>query len=333
MTSAGVEQPGVPAKDENLPADDGATILEAPKLLRIMWADPQHSAEHLAVWSLARFGRRAQSQVAKLRSRDPVPSRDELEQLIVQRQTRVTMTEGAFVGGPFIVLIAVAFCAALLAQAQMVFELAAARDRSPVDRLRAAELLVLLGAYSTTNEAMQALAELPADPGSRVGKRFPAGSRMAALKRMAYLLQIIGPSVERSRLRAIAGWTGVSVLFLVGLVLPLVWVPYMAYWMRKSTLGLGTRARGYYSESGPADDGVAVVRGGGVRVGGVVAFGRVLLVALFPLLVAVVGLLTGFSLFGGHWLTALVLLLAVSAAATFGWLAYQRRRARRGQAG
>jgi hypothetical protein len=34
------------------------------------------------------------------------------------------MTEGAFVGGPFIVLLPVAFGAALLAQAQMALELA-----------------------------------------------------------------------------------------------------------------------------------------------------------------------------------------------------------------
>lgn len=326
MSSAGLEQPQAPAGDT--PADDGPAqaTLAAPGLLRIMWADPQHSAEHLAIWSLKHFGPRAESRVAKLRSRDPAPNRDELETLIVTRQTRVTMTEGAFVGGPFIVLLAVAFCAALLAQAQMVFELAAAGGRNPVDRLRAAELLVLLGAYSTTDDAMQALAELPATPDDRKGRRFPAGARLDAVKRMAYLLQVLGPPVERSRARAIAGWTGVSILFLVGLVLPLVWVPYMAYWMRRSTLRLAGEARAYYAGSETADDGVVVVRGGGVRIGGVVAFGRVVLLAVFPLLLAVVGLLTGFSVTGGHWLTALLVMLVLSALATFGWLAYQRRR-------
>jgi hypothetical protein len=320
VTSTSLEQP--------LPADnDVPATLQAPGLLRIMWADPQHSAEHLAVWSLTHFGPRAESRVAKLRSQDPAPDRDELETLIVKRQTLVTMTEGAFVGGPFIVLIAVAFCAALLAQAQMVFELAAVGGRNPVDRLRAAELLVLLGAYASTDEAMQALAELPPDPGSREGGRFPAGSRIEAVKRMAYLLQVLGPpDLQRSRMRAIAGWTGVSILFLVGLVLPLVWVPYMAIWMRRSTLRLAAKSRGYYAESGPADDGVVVVRGSGVRAGGVVALARLVLLALLPVLLAVVGLLAGFSLTGGHWLTALLVLLVVSALATFGWLAYQRRR-------
>ncbi|MEU2434314.1 hypothetical protein ABZ611_33350 [Streptomyces sp. NPDC007861] len=34
------------------------------------------------------------------------------------------MSQGAFVGGPFLVLIRVAFCAALLSQARTVLELA-----------------------------------------------------------------------------------------------------------------------------------------------------------------------------------------------------------------
>lgn len=331
MTSAGLgQQPGAPAETESLPAGDDPTKVEAPGLLRIMWADPQHTAEHLAVWSLTRFGPRAEAAVAKLRSREPEPDRDELEALVVTRQARVAMTEGAFVGGPFLLLIPVAWCAALLAQAQMVFELAAIRGRSPVDRLRAAELLVLLRAYPSTDEALQALAELPADPGSRVGGRFPAGSRIEAVKRMAYLLEILGPPVERSRLRAIAGWTGVGILFLVGLVLPLVWVPYMGYWMRKGTLRLAADARDYYAAAGPADDGVVVVDGSGVGFGGAVAFARTALLALlavFPIVAAVVALLTGFSFAGGHWLTALLILLVVSALATLGWLAYRRRRA------
>ena len=52
---------------------------------------------------------------------------------MIARQTRVTVVEGAAVGGPFILLIPVAWCAALLAQAQMVFELAALAGYSATD--------------------------------------------------------------------------------------------------------------------------------------------------------------------------------------------------------
>ena len=51
---------------------------------------------------------------------------------VVRRQTRVSMTEGAVVGGPFIVLIPGAFCAALLAQAQMVLDSRCWRAMQPM---------------------------------------------------------------------------------------------------------------------------------------------------------------------------------------------------------
>ena len=115
-------------------------------MLRIVWTDPQHMPEHIARWSLAQFGPRAEAAVEKLRRQHPDAGSDELERRVIDRQTKVAMTEGAFVGGPFIILMAVGFCAALLAQAQMVFELAAVSGRDPKDQMRVADLLVLLGA-------------------------------------------------------------------------------------------------------------------------------------------------------------------------------------------
>ena len=88
------------------PPDDA--VFEAPAVLRIIWADPQRMAEHLALWSLARFGPRADSAVEKLRG-GRATARNDLEQIVIQRQTRVATTEGAFVGGPFIILIPIAF--------------------------------------------------------------------------------------------------------------------------------------------------------------------------------------------------------------------------------
>jgi len=31
-------------------------VYEAPAVLRLLWADPQYMPEHLALWSLKRFG-------------------------------------------------------------------------------------------------------------------------------------------------------------------------------------------------------------------------------------------------------------------------------------
>lgn len=313
-------------RDDLAMADDA--IFEAPAVLRIIWADPQHMAEHLALWSLARFGPRAERAVETLSAKGAT-SRAELEELVIQRQTHVAMTEGAFVGGPFIVLIPVAFCAALLSQAQMVYELAAVADHEPTDRMRAAELLVLIGAYESTDEAAGALETVTRQAGRREGKRLPRGTRWAMLKRMAYLVGVLGIGDDRSRLRAALGWTGVGVLCLVGLVLPLVWVPYMAYSTRRSTLRLGNRTRDYYGAGAAAEAGVTVQRRSSVRIGGTAALVRTTFFVVVPIIAALIALLTGWSLTGGRWLTAFLLLLVVSAVGTLAWLGYRWWRRRR----
>jgi hypothetical protein len=302
-------------------------IFEAPAVLRIVWADPQHMPEHIAIWSLAHFGPRADSAVAKLRSQHPDADRDELERRVIDRQTKVAMTEGAFVGGPFVVLMAVGFCAALLAQAQMVFELAAVTGRDAKDERRVADLLVLLGAHPTTEAANAALAAMTRDP-KQHGKKLPRGTRWSMIMRMMYLVGVLATGDDRSRLRATLGWIGVSILFVVGIFLPLVWVPYMVYASRKATLRLGRRAREYYSGSEAGDAGVVVRSRQTLQIGGTVALARTLLLAIVPIVIAVIALLTGLSFGDGKWIDSGLLLLGLSALGTLGWLGYRwwRRR-------
>jgi hypothetical protein len=318
------------AVDERPPevaADD--VVFETPALLRILWSDPQHMPEHIAVWSLARFGPRANAAVARLRAARPDADRERLEQLVVQRQARVAATEGAFVGGPFILLVPVAFCAALLAQAQMVYELAAVAGRDASDRMRAADLLVMLGAYASVDDATAALGALPADPHA-AGKKLPRGTRVDMVRRMAYLLGVLGATDEsRSRLRNALGWAGIGVLFLVGLVLPLVWVPYMGYSTRRSTLRLARKALSYYAAGGTAETGVSVRRRQAVRVGGTAALVRTAVFVVLPVVAAVAALLGGVSFGDGKWVDAALLLLAISALVTVGWLGYRWWRHRR----
>src|SRR5690349_6466506 len=161
-------------------------------------------AEHLALWSLKHFGTRVASAVEKLRGSSPGADVGDLQAAVIEHQTRVSMTEGAFVGGPFMVLIPVAFCAALLSQAQMALELAALAGYAPDDEMRAADLLVIQGAYVSTNDASAALRKLTRDPKNREGKRLPRGTRIGMVKRMAYMLGMLGSSDEKpSRLRSV----------------------------------------------------------------------------------------------------------------------------------
>jgi hypothetical protein len=312
-------------------AAEGAEIFEAPALLKILWRDPQNMAEHLALWSLKYFGPRAGKAVDSLRKARPDTPVEDLERRVVEHQTRVCIAEGAFVGGPFIVLIPVAFCAALLAQAQMAFELAAVHGYNATDQMRAADLLVIQEAYPSTDAAGAALAKVTEEPA--VHKRLPPGTRWNMLKRMAYLLGLIGSSdPDQSRLHGILNVAVLIVTFLVGLILPLVWVPYMAISMRRSSLRLGKKAMAFYS-AGSEEAGVTVTRATpAVSVGISAGLIRMVILIVIPIVVALVALLTGTNIGGGKWLTAFFALLIFSTLLTCAWLGYRWVRYRRTRA-
>jgi hypothetical protein len=307
-----------------------AAVYEAPAVLRLLWADPQYMPEHLALWSLKHFGPRASSAVEKLRDANPGTEAAALEAAVIEHQTRVSMTEGAFVGGPFILLIPVAFCAGLLAQGQMALELAALAGYAPDDEMRAADLLVIQGAYASTAEASAALARVTRDPKRREGKRLPRGSRINMVKRMAFMLGVLGSADEKpSRLRSAFQMLLVGVVFLVGLVLPLVWVPYMAWAFRKSGIRMGARASAFYAERKTEEAGITVTKAPTVRIAMTAGVVRMALLIALPVVVAVIALLTGADIGTGKWVSAGILLIVVSALATLAWFGYRWWRRRR----
>jgi hypothetical protein len=141
---------------------------------------------------------------------------------------------------------------------------------------------------------------------------------------MAYLLEILGTGDDtRSRLRVALGWVGIGLLCVVGFVLPLVWIPYMAYSMRRSALRMGARALAFYGDERIEEAGVTVRQKPAVGLGGTVAFLRTTVFVVLPILAAVVALLTGLSIGGGHVVGAGVVLIAVSALATLAWFGYR----------
>jgi len=298
-------------------------------LLRVVWADPKNMPEHLALWALEHFGPRASSAVEELRRSDPHADAGELDAIVIAHHTRVAVAEGALVGGPLIVLTPVAWCAALLAQAQMAFELAALAGYDANDQMRAADLLVLQGAHRSIPDARAALARVTVDAGVRRGKRLPRGTRVSVIMRMAYLLGILGPGEkQQSRLRVIAGYVFVGAVFVVGFALPLIWVPYMAVWMRKSTLQMGARATELYGKRASDDVGVTVRRRQSVRVGLAGGFLRMAFLIVLPVALAVIALVTDLELGSGRWISAAVVLVAASFLVTSAWVTYRwwRRR-------
>ncbi|MFJ9641660.1 hypothetical protein ACWEPM_28180 [Streptomyces sp. NPDC004244] len=229
-------------------------------LLRSAGADPHHLPEFLAAFAVRHMGPVAAGSVARLRAARPDADPAELRSRVTTRGKRRTVSEGAFVGGPFIVLIPFAFCVAILSQARTCLELAALDGRDPTDPERAAELLVLQGVYDDVGRARTVLAEvyLPEDGPAGAG---PPPGRMRAVHRlvlrMARLLGLVTPGDEvpgrlPRRLVQTGRYALLGAVLLVGMVVPLVWLPYMALSYDRSTDQLLARATAFYFGERPA---------------------------------------------------------------------------------
>ncbi|MFF6772158.1 hypothetical protein ACFY8W_01175 [Streptomyces sp. NPDC012637] len=291
-----------------------------------MMAAPGRLPESLAVFAQRRLGPGADRAVRRMHAARPDASSDELRTRVVARGVRTASTEGAFVGGPFILFVPFAFCAALLSQTRSVLELAALEGKDPADPERAAELLVLQGVYEDTDAARVALAE-PTAPSAPEGEGEKRPGRFAALweliMRMARLLGLITPTEDQvGLLRRIGQWALVGAVFLVGLVAPLVWLPYLAFSYRRSTLALLDRAAVFYAGAPlprrPNRFDPAII-GSLVR-------------AAFSLLVSVIGVAVvvgaDLNIAGGRWPVAGIVLVSSSFVIGGWWVWRRRKRAR-----
>ncbi|MFI7408092.1 hypothetical protein ACIBU0_05395 [Streptomyces sp. NPDC049627] len=276
--------------------------------------------EQLAMFAVRRFGPRASAAADRRRRANPADGFGELSGGAIAQGTRVTIAEGALVGGPFVVLVPAAFVAALLAQAQMVLELAALSGRAPASEDRVVDLLVLQSVYSSPEASRAALAKTKRRPYGGRG-RLPRGTRWRMIVRMAAVLGIIGPRDERSRLRRAAETTAVGLLFLLGLVLPLIWMPGLAVLYRKATLRLGARAAAYYTGA------TGVRRAPRVpRAAGVFSVLRLLAFSLIPVVLAALAMVLGARVADSGWIAGLIVLICVSLPAAAWWVVRRRHR-------
>ncbi|MEV5971412.1 hypothetical protein [Streptomyces sp. NPDC051921] len=261
------------------------------------------------------MGPRAARSVSRLRRDLPGASPEELRTTVVARGVRRVSAEGSFVGGPFLVLVPFAFCGALLSQARIALELAALEGRDPTDPERAAELLVLQGVYANTDAARTALATRGTEEHERPGR---TAALWELIMRMARLLGLITPSAGTSGLLVRTGqWALVGAVFLVGLVAPLVWLPYLAFSYHRSTLTFTDRAAVFYAGAAPPP------RASRIDPGTVSALLRALVSLLVPVGALLVVALTDTQLAGSRW-PLLVLLLFTASVTVGGWWVWRR---------
>ncbi|MFE0138665.1 hypothetical protein ACFWY6_45095 [Streptomyces sp. NPDC059037] len=294
--------------------------------MRTVRADPRHMPERMAVFAVEYLGPPAAEWVARRRSEQPAgaAATDELRIQVVHRGVRSSVAEGSFLGGPFMALLPIAFCGALLAQFRMVLELAALSGLDPRDDTVVAHLLVIQGVHPTVTEAEAALREAR----SAVVSGGARASWWSTVRRQAYLIGLVAPQDRpRGKLRRAAVWAGTVALVLIGTVVPFVWIPVCAEMYRRATNQLAVVAARYFALHGGTDvlpPGSPATRRATVRPGFLLATVRVLLACTVPVVIAVVVLATDIRVADEHWSTVLLAFLAVSAVAALVW--YRRRR-------
>ncbi|MEW2576472.1 hypothetical protein [Streptomyces syringium] len=307
--------------------EERATV-EAQALLPMIWADPQHMPEQLSFFAVRRFGPRAAASVSHRKERKPSAGDDELRREIIARGTHRTIADGAVMGGPFVILMPVSFVAALLSQARMVLELAVLAGHDARSEGRVADLLVLQEVYPTTEAAARALSDVRRHPSGGRG-RIPRRTRWSLIVRMAALLGIVGGGEKRGRLRQAISTAPIVALFLVGMVLPLIWVPALAVIYRRNTLRLGAKAVRFYTPGAAGEPLGQQGRRRVPRAAGLAAVLRFLALAVVPFATAAALAVADVRLVGGFWGTGLIVLVTVSLLAAGVWHVRRRSRARR----
>jgi hypothetical protein len=147
---------------------------------------------------------------------------------------------------------------------------------------------------------------------------------------MSRLLGITAPESaedQPGRLRRIAGWGVLGGTFLVGMVIPLIWMPYLAVGYRRGTLDVAHRAEAAYVESGGP---IRRQEGGRVVPFMTGAVGRALLGIVATVVLTVVLVILNVAFAGDRWVSALVV-LALAAGVTGGiWYLRRHRHTERG---
>jgi hypothetical protein len=298
----------------------------ARKMLRTVRADPRHMPERMAVFAVEFLGPRAAEWIAQRRSEQAADGADadELGNQVVRRGVHSAVAEGSFLGGPFMALLPIAFCGALLAQVRMVLELAALSGRDPRDEAVVADLLVIQGVHPTVLQAEAALRE--ARPAA--AHAGPGASWWSTVRRQAYLIGLVTPQDHPSgKMHRAAVWVGTIALVLIGFVVPFVWVPVCAEMYRRATNRLAAVSARHFAQHGGTE--VLPARGpasrrGTLRPGFVLVTVRVLLACLVPFAIVLVVLAADLRVADAHWSTVLLAFFAVAAIAALVW--YQRRR-------
>jgi uncharacterized protein (DUF697 family) len=202
-------------------------------------SDPARAPQYLALAAVDGWGAQARDYARRVRQEEPQATPHDLAEMVRKRHATLARMEGAAAGLPATfapmagaaVTVLPDLAALAWIQSRMVIHIAAVYGHDTTDRETAAEMLVLLGIYRTTEAARVALAEAAKRVSARLINAYVKGATLALLKQ---LFRYVGIKFTRTGLlRAV----------------PFVSVPISAAVNEASTRSLGNRAIEFYATS------------------------------------------------------------------------------------
>jgi hypothetical protein len=231
----------------------GRVFSGSRELIRIVYRDPEHVAERLALYATDRYGDASRDWAQSARSARPDTPRAVIAEELRTYSAQVARIDGAISGTPFFIALVPGYLTYLLQETRMTLRTAALYDRDPRSVQTAAEGLALRGVHPSVESAEAALIRVKDNP---MPERPEQRRSLRTWVHSVYLLLVFGgfmsPSSAkpkggaRDRIRAGFGVLLATVIWVTTWLLPLTFMIVMAWGCETHTRQLGRRALVFY---------------------------------------------------------------------------------------
>ena len=223
-------------------------------LVRLVHRDPEHVAERLTLYSVARLGDPSGDWARSIReTRRDTPAARVGEDLRLQT-AQIARIDGAISGTPFFIALVPGYITYLWQEMRMTLRIAALHGRDPMDLRTAGEMLALRGVHPSVESAEAALATVRETP---VPDRPETRRPLRTWVHSVYLLLVFGgflsPSAAEPPKRGVLDLVkSVLSLLLAGAIWAMTWIfpftfmVFMGWGCETHARQLGRRALLFY---------------------------------------------------------------------------------------
>jgi hypothetical protein len=234
----------------------GRAAASVPRdLIRIVYRDPEHVCERMALFASRRLADSCREWVVQARESQPSRAVREIAEDLGSQSARIAWIEGAVAGTPFYLALIPGYINYLWQEVRMTLRLAALYGRDPATLRTAAEMLALRGVYPTIDAAHAGLlaveaTKLPAKPERRRSLRL----WIESIRRLLVFGGFLSPPRGTPR-EGVWIWVRDAAAVLIGAavwvvtwIFPLTFMIAMAWACHSHCRRLFTTSLGHYAE-------------------------------------------------------------------------------------